>query len=104
MNDFPCIVIGGICDYADSHKNKDWQGHATAVAAATTKELLSLVPDPSDPDALERVRHHLDGLPLALATAGAYLDPVSISFAEYFRNYRETWLRLQMKTPRLLFI
>jgi nucleoside phosphorylase len=21
MNDFPCIVIRGICDYADSHKN-----------------------------------------------------------------------------------
>ncbi len=25
MNDFPCIVIRGICDYADSQKNKDWQ-------------------------------------------------------------------------------
>ena len=25
MNDFPCIVIRGICDYADSGKNKDWQ-------------------------------------------------------------------------------
>ncbi|KAF7511464.1 hypothetical protein GJ744_004653 [Endocarpon pusillum] len=21
MNDFPCLVIRGICDYADSHKN-----------------------------------------------------------------------------------
>jgi nucleoside phosphorylase len=34
MNDFPCIVIRGICDYADSHKNKAWQEHAAAVAAA----------------------------------------------------------------------
>jgi len=25
MDDFPCIVIRGICDYADSHKNKRWQ-------------------------------------------------------------------------------
>ncbi|KAL6700404.1 hypothetical protein J3F84DRAFT_343976 [Trichoderma pleuroticola] len=25
MNDFPCIVIRGVCDYADSHKNKAWQ-------------------------------------------------------------------------------
>jgi len=24
INDFPCLVIRGICDYADSHKNKDW--------------------------------------------------------------------------------
>jgi nucleoside phosphorylase len=43
MNDFPCLVIRGICDYADSHKNKDWQGYAAAVAAAYAKELLSVV-------------------------------------------------------------
>jgi nucleoside phosphorylase len=24
MNSFPCLVIRGICDYADSHKNKRW--------------------------------------------------------------------------------
>jgi nucleoside phosphorylase len=44
MNEFPCIVIQGICDYADSHKNKDWQEHTAAVAAAFAKELLLLVP------------------------------------------------------------
>jgi nucleoside phosphorylase len=44
MNDFPCIVIRGICDYADSHKDKDWQEHAAAVAAAFAKEFLSVVP------------------------------------------------------------
>ncbi|KAJ5729398.1 uncharacterized protein N7483_003906 [Penicillium malachiteum] len=44
MNDFPCIVIRGICDYADSHKNKEWQGFAAAVAAAYAKELLLVVP------------------------------------------------------------
>jgi nucleoside phosphorylase len=44
MNDFPCIVIRGICDYADSHKNKGWQEHAAAVAAAFAKEFLSVVP------------------------------------------------------------
>ncbi|ESU15233.1 hypothetical protein FGSG_08155 [Fusarium graminearum PH-1] len=42
-NDFPCLVIRGICDYADSGKNKDWQEHAAAVAAAFAKELLSEV-------------------------------------------------------------
>jgi nucleoside phosphorylase len=25
MNHSPCLVIRGICDYADSHKNKEWQ-------------------------------------------------------------------------------
>jgi nucleoside phosphorylase len=44
MNDFPCVVIRGICDYVDSHKNKDWQEHAAAVAAAFAKEFLLVVP------------------------------------------------------------
>lgn len=43
MNDFPCLVIRGICDYADSHKNKEWQGYAAAVAAAYAKELLLVI-------------------------------------------------------------
>jgi nucleoside phosphorylase len=44
MNNFPCLVIRGICDYADSHKNKRWQSYAAAVAAACAKEVLLLVP------------------------------------------------------------
>ncbi|KAL4933770.1 uncharacterized protein BDV17DRAFT_67832 [Aspergillus undulatus] len=43
MNSFPCVVVRGICDYSDSHKSKDWQEHAAAVAAAFAKELLSVV-------------------------------------------------------------
>jgi hypothetical protein len=44
MNDFPCLVIRGVCDYADSHKNKRWQPYAAAVAAAYMKELLLIIP------------------------------------------------------------
>lgn len=44
MNHFPCLVIRGICDYADSHKNDQWQCYASATAAAFGKELLSYVP------------------------------------------------------------
>jgi nucleoside phosphorylase len=40
MNHFPCLVIRGICDYADSHKYKEWQGYAGMAAAAYTKDLL----------------------------------------------------------------
>lgn len=40
---FPCLVVRGICDYADSHKNKRWQRYAAATAAAYAKELLWLV-------------------------------------------------------------
>ncbi|KAH7114725.1 hypothetical protein B0J13DRAFT_533546 [Dactylonectria estremocensis] len=40
MNHFPCLAIRGICDYSDSHKNKEWQGYAAMVAAAYAKDLL----------------------------------------------------------------
>ncbi|GAB1193391.1 hypothetical protein APSETT444_002607 [Aspergillus pseudonomiae] len=43
MDDFQCLVIRGICDYSDSHKNKQWQQYAAATAAAYAKELLSVV-------------------------------------------------------------
>jgi len=43
MNNFPCIVIRGISDYADSHKNDHWHAYAAAAAAACAKELLQFV-------------------------------------------------------------
>ncbi|RHZ62633.1 hypothetical protein CDV55_106452 [Aspergillus turcosus] len=43
VDTFPCLVIRGICDYADSHKNKQWQEYAAATAAGYAKELLSVV-------------------------------------------------------------
>ncbi|KAF2966120.1 hypothetical protein GQX73_g7441 [Xylaria multiplex] len=43
MTEHPSIVIRGISDYADSHKNKNWQNYAAATAAACAKELLSKI-------------------------------------------------------------
>ncbi|THY72475.1 hypothetical protein D6C87_07868 [Aureobasidium pullulans] len=40
MNHFPCLVVRGICDYSDSHKNKRWQGYAAMTAAAFAKDVL----------------------------------------------------------------
>ncbi|KAF5512114.1 hypothetical protein CGCA056_v012004 [Colletotrichum aenigma] len=37
---FPCIVIKGVCDYSDSHKNKSWQVYAACTAASCAKGLL----------------------------------------------------------------
>lgn len=37
---FPCVVIKGACDYADSHKTKGWQRYAAAAAAACMKAFL----------------------------------------------------------------
>lgn len=36
----PCIVVKGVCDYADSHKNKSWQAFASATAASAAKALI----------------------------------------------------------------
>lgn len=43
MNHFPCLVIRGICDYADSHKSRNWQGYASMAAAAYAKALLNQI-------------------------------------------------------------
>lgn len=40
MSHFPCLVIRGICDYSDTHKNTGWQGYAAMTAAAYAKTLL----------------------------------------------------------------
>ncbi|EDN05636.1 conserved hypothetical protein [Histoplasma mississippiense (nom. inval.)] len=35
-----CIIIKGVCDYADSHKNKTWQAYAAATGASAAKAFL----------------------------------------------------------------
>ncbi|KAI1821809.1 hypothetical protein F4861DRAFT_532688 [Xylaria intraflava] len=40
MNHFPCLVIRGICDYADTHKNTLWQGYAAMTAATYARDFL----------------------------------------------------------------
>ncbi|KAL2825287.1 ankyrin repeat-containing domain protein [Aspergillus cavernicola] len=40
MNDFPCLVVRGISDYADGHKNDEWQAYAALAAAAYAKEVI----------------------------------------------------------------
>lgn len=44
LANLPCLVIRGISDYCDSHKNDDWHGYAAAAAAAYARELISYIP------------------------------------------------------------
>ncbi|KAF5688015.1 hypothetical protein FCIRC_2086 [Fusarium circinatum] len=37
---FPCVIIKSVSDYADSHKNDNWQGYAALSAAACTKAFV----------------------------------------------------------------
>ncbi|KAA8620646.1 hypothetical protein SMACR_09575 [Sordaria macrospora] len=43
-DELPCIVIKGVCDYADSHKGKGWQYYAAATAASVAKAVLDEYP------------------------------------------------------------
>ncbi|KAL8318786.1 hypothetical protein RB597_005851 [Gaeumannomyces tritici] len=69
----PCIVVKGICDYADSHKNKQWQDFAAATAASVAVAIFDRYELPDGvssrpaaaeggqpiPDSLSRPQHAL---------------------------------------------
>jgi tetratricopeptide (TPR) repeat protein len=57
MDQLPCLVIRGICDYCDSHKHKQWQGYAALTAAAYARALLHVVRlSSNDPSRKKRSR------------------------------------------------
>ncbi|KAK2601556.1 hypothetical protein QQS21_004874 [Conoideocrella luteorostrata] len=41
--EIPCLIVKGVSDYADSHKEKMWQDFAAAAAAAAAKALLDIL-------------------------------------------------------------
>ncbi|RAL03287.1 uncharacterized protein BO80DRAFT_423218 [Aspergillus ibericus CBS 121593] len=60
---FPfCIVIKGVCNYADGHYTERWRNYAVATAAATAKAVLSqyVISDEPVPDTdMKRSVHKL---------------------------------------------
>ncbi|KAJ5792491.1 uncharacterized protein N7503_008469 [Penicillium pulvis] len=56
MDILPCLPIRGICDYSDSHKNKDWQRYAAATTAAYARELIEEI-------SVTKSRADLNGIP-----------------------------------------
>ncbi|OCK76289.1 TPR-like protein [Lepidopterella palustris CBS 459.81] len=84
MNTFPCLVVRGICDYADSHKNKRWQPYAAATAAACARKLLSIIPaaEVADARTVRRAIESQDRLySVPLETAHSYTERRIISSA-----------------------
>ncbi|PWI64608.1 hypothetical protein PCL_09502 [Purpureocillium lilacinum] len=95
MDNFPCLVIRGVCDYADSAKNKEWQEYAAAVAAAYAKEIISMVPldEVQQMDAIQktiqRLGHQLDQMG---ATSSAIHSIVQGLEANTHYSEVEKWL------------
>ncbi|KAL2853355.1 hypothetical protein BJY01DRAFT_232276 [Aspergillus pseudoustus] len=44
VDQLPCLVIRGICDYCVTHKHKQWQGYAALATAVYASHLLMTVP------------------------------------------------------------
>jgi nucleoside phosphorylase len=65
MNHYPCIVIRGICDYSDTHKNQIWQGYAAMTAAAYAADLVERV-SPTRVETEKKISHIL--------SSGEFLD------------------------------
>ncbi|PMD18044.1 HET-domain-containing protein [Hyaloscypha hepaticicola] len=71
------------------------------------QDSLKILSNTSNREGLEnnldaiKLAKKLDGLPLALATAGAYLDQAATSFSAYLRLYEESWAKLQITSPEL---
>ncbi|KAJ6036861.1 Pfs NB-ARC and TPR domain protein [Penicillium herquei] len=42
-DNIPCVIIKGVCGYADSHKSKDWQSYAAGVGASAAKVFLAFM-------------------------------------------------------------
>ncbi|KAF2724735.1 TPR-like protein [Polychaeton citri CBS 116435] len=76
-------------------KLRDLQDGLRILEASSSRQNLS-----SDPDATQLARK-LDGLPLALATAGAYLSQTPITFKKYLNFWEQSWAKLQMHSPAL---
>ncbi|BCS21079.1 uncharacterized protein APUU_21511S [Aspergillus puulaauensis] len=58
MDILPCLSIRGICDYSDSHKTKNWQRYAAAVAAAYATELIEVLSVSTNHRKVEDVPDH----------------------------------------------
>ncbi|KAJ5377952.1 uncharacterized protein N7496_005361 [Penicillium cataractarum] len=107
MDTISCLVIRGICDYADTHKSKEWQRYAAATAAAYARELLEelpvtegyakapFLPDPQENRVHERRQRLLESLrfeqidsrKLTIKTAHAKTCKWFLSHPDY-----KTWL------------
>ncbi|TQW06747.1 phosphorylase superfamily protein [Cordyceps javanica] len=100
-DEIPCIVVKGICDFSDSHKNKSWQDYTAATAAAAGRALLERYPrDDGDGNAAvskEKLSHE-DG---AQASQEASSQPSKVTFGNQNSGFQAG--RIQGSVSRLNF-
>jgi nucleoside phosphorylase len=86
----PCIVVKGVCDYADCHKNKGWQNFAAATAACVAKAILEryIQTDRPQDSTTSKPRQGLQGLGRMTndGTEASSWDNVRIQFGDNNRG------------------
>ncbi|KAK4503280.1 hypothetical protein PRZ48_006708 [Zasmidium cellare] len=100
MNSFPCIVIRGICDYADERKNDTWQCYAAATAAAFAKELLDYL-DADDVEGEDTLAQRLEQLQSDIQDVKTDTTRLVTSTAENETRALQDWLCSTDYTPQL---
>ncbi|KAH6688879.1 Pfs, NACHT and ankyrin domain protein [Plectosphaerella plurivora] len=105
MNNLPCLVVRGICDYSDSHKNKEWQGYAAMVAAAYARDLILQI-HPSTFEAekpiletLRQVENKLEDMFQATTDVNKVVHGVKSD--QHIRRMEE-WLQPPLPSPNVL--
>ncbi|KAF4422351.1 Ankyrin-1 [Colletotrichum fructicola] len=94
MNHFPCLVVRGICDYSDTHKNDNWHGYAAMTAAAYAKDLLGkILPSKVEAekklaDAVESVKQEMHDFQETI-----FMEDIERSFTEWAQ--KECFISLQ---------
>ncbi|THW86472.1 hypothetical protein D6D18_07519, partial [Aureobasidium pullulans] len=88
MDHFPCLVVRGICDYSDSHKNNEWQGYAAMTAAAYAKDLITrMVPSRvGQEDRIEEVLADLNDNIIKSSTSADVLKAYTPSTEEHSKE------------------
>ncbi|KAJ6003139.1 purine and uridine phosphorylase [Penicillium sp. IBT 35674x] len=62
MDEIPCLIVRGICDYADTHKQDGWHYYAAAVAAAYCRTLLRKIDSQGVEDTEGRLAEGMESL------------------------------------------
>ncbi|GKZ25233.1 hypothetical protein AbraIFM66951_000578 [Aspergillus brasiliensis] len=99
---FECLVIRGVCDYSDSHKNDLWQNYAALTAAAYTRDLLLLiegsgspnapaVPSPPEVDIPENINLGIPAVPAHGDNPGPKANPPNFS-VQNPQFYQQPWI------------
>ncbi|KAJ4135334.1 hypothetical protein NW765_009305 [Fusarium oxysporum] len=106
MNELPCVVIRGICDYADAHKTKEWQEYCAAVAAAYAKELVLALPRVAAEHEVEERKSSTSAIlsSVSVAAQRLELDPGPHWLVPFSRNRRFTGREQELSTLREWFL